>query len=176
MLKVLPDVLYSQEEDGEIAIEWSPFKEQLTMLTFIDLNHLYPQMKQFATDLVAQMQSTSHPNLLNLTETVYIIDQIQTIVFKTESPDHISGWKQFCKSEFGTKTLLSQFRQLTSAIAHLNSCGIIHRDVHPTRLHIANGILKFNMIGLPYNFKKLLKRQNFSGHVNYSAPEFITDQ
>ena len=32
------------------------------------------------------------------------------------------------------------------------------------------------MIGLPYNFKKLLKRPNFSGHVNYSAPEFIYER
>jgi eukaryotic-like serine/threonine-protein kinase len=63
-----------------------------------------------------------------------------------------------------------------SAVAHLNSVGVIHRDVHPTRLHMHNGILKFNMIGLPYNFKKLLKRPNFSGHVNYSAPEFIHER
>lgn len=39
-----------------------------------------------------------------------------------------------------------------------------------------NGILKFNMVGLPYNYKKLLKRPNFSGHVNYSAPEFIHER
>lgn len=71
---------------------------------------------------------------------------------------------------------LSIFRQLTAAIAHLNSHGIIHRDVHPTRLHLYNGILKFNMIGLPYNFKKLLKKPNYSGHVNYSAPEFIYER
>ena len=36
--------------------------------------------------------------------------------------------------------------------------------------------LKFNSIGLPFNFKKLLKRDNFSGHVNYSAPELIMEQ
>lgn len=39
-----------------------------------------------------------------------------------------------------------------------------------------NGLLKFNIVGLPYNFKKLLKRPNFSGHVNYSAPEFIYER
>jgi serine/threonine protein kinase len=31
------------------------------------------------------------------------------------------------------------------------------------------------LIGLPYNFKKLLKCTNYSGHVNYSAPEIITE-
>jgi serine/threonine protein kinase len=70
---------------------------------------------------------------------------------------------------------LSIFRQLTSAIAHLNKIGIIHRDVHPTRLHMHNGILKFNIIGLPYNFKKLMKSSNFSGHISYSAPELISE-
>ena len=36
--------------------------------------------------------------------------------------------------------------------------------------------MKFNIIGLPYNFKKLLKRDDFSGHVNYSAPELIMER
>lgn len=29
---------------------------------------------------------------------------------------------------------------------------------------------------MPFNFKKLLKRDNFSGHVNYSAPELILEK
>lgn len=49
----------------------------------------------------------------------------------------------------------------------------MHRDIHPTRIHFNNGLVKFNLIGLPYNFKKLLKSPCFSGHVNYSAPEII---
>ena len=39
-----------------------------------------------------------------------------------------------------------------------------------------NGAIKFNTIGLPYNFKKLLKRDDFSGHINYSAPELIMEK
>ena len=31
------------------------------------------------------------------------------------------------------------------------------------------------MIGLPYNFKKLMKNSKYSGHVSYSAPELIID-
>ena len=37
-------------------------------------------------------------------------------------------------------------------------------------------VIKLNPIGLPYNFKKLLKRDNFSGHINYSAPELILER
>jgi serine/threonine protein kinase len=40
----------------------------------------------------------------------------------------------------------------------------------------SNNVIKFNPIGLPYNFKKLLKRDNFSGHINYSAPELILEK
>lgn len=68
---------------------------------------------------------------------------------------------------------MTVFRQLCCAIAHLHANGIVHRDVHPTRIHYRNGLVKFNLIGLPYNFKKLLKCTSFSGHVNYSAPEII---
>jgi len=32
------------------------------------------------------------------------------------------------------------------------------------------------MIGLPYNYKKLLKNPNYSGHVSYSAPEKILEE
>lgn len=54
--------------------------------------------------------------------------------------------------------------------------GIIHRDVHPTRIHSTFGLAKFNLIGMPYNYKKLLKKDNFCGHVNYSAPELIEEK
>ena len=70
---------------------------------------------------------------------------------------------------------LSIFRQLVSAVAALNERGIVHRDVHQTRIHLFNGMVKFNIIGLPYNFKKLMKNMNYSGHVSYSAPELITE-
>ena len=29
---------------------------------------------------------------------------------------------------------------------------------------------------MPFNFKKLLKRDNFAGHVNYSCPELILEK
>ena len=51
--------------------------------------------------------------------------------------------------------------------------GLVHRDVHPTRLHWCNGKPVFNLIGLPYNFKKLLKGENFAGHLTFSAPELL---
>ena len=38
------------------------------------------------------------------------------------------------------------------------------------------GKAKFNFIGMPYNYKKLLKKENFSGHINYSSPELILEQ
>ena len=50
---------------------------------------------------------------------------------------------------------------------------MIFRDVHPTRIHLNKGIIKFNLVGMPYNFKKLLKNESFSGHLNYSAPEIL---
>jgi serine/threonine protein kinase len=54
--------------------------------------------------------------------------------------------------------------------------GIIHRDVHPTRLHYNNGLCILNLIGLPYNFKKIIKCTNYAGHVSYSAPEIVNQQ
>ena len=50
------------------------------------------------------------------------------------------------------------------------------RDLHPTRIHLVDGVLKWNLIGMPYNFKKLAKNPTFLGHLNYSAPEMILDE
>ena len=36
-----------------------------------------------------------------------------------------------------------------------------------------DGDIKLNLVGMPYNFKKLLKNESFSGHLNYSAPEIL---
>ena len=66
--------------------------------------------------------------------------------------------------------------QVARALEYVHFRGLIHRDVHPTRIHFNNGLCKFNLIGLPYNFKKLLKCTNYSGHVNYSAPEIISEE
>jgi serine/threonine protein kinase len=72
--------------------------------------------------------------------------------------------------------MLCIFRQLCEALAYLHEQGLVHRDVHPTRIHSSFGLMKFNMIGMPYNYKKLLKKDNFCGHVNYSAPELIQEK
>ena len=61
-------------------------------------------------------------------------------------------------------------------MASLHELGIIHRDVHPTRLHMHNGILKFNILGLPYNFKRLMSSETDTGHLCYTAPELLTSQ
>mmetsp|Transcript_7412 Transcript_7412/g.8958 ORF Transcript_7412/g.8958 Transcript_7412/m.8958 type:complete len:195 (-) Transcript_7412:2015-2599(-) len=54
--------------------------------------------------------------------------------------------------------------------------GLVHRDVHPTRLHWCKGRPVFNLIGLPYNYLKLLKGKNFAGHLPFSAPELLSKQ
>lgn len=125
--------------------------------------------------LIQGLQKADHPNLLNLKGSTLMLDSVQTIAFRSEAPDHISTWKQFCKTNMSLFHTLSLFRQLASAVGHLNEHGIIHRDVHPTRLHMHNGLLKFNPVGLPYNFKKLMKNPHYSGHVSYSAPELINE-
>lgn len=65
------------------------------------------------------------------------------------------------------------FSMLASAIEHIHEKGIIFRDVHPTRVHIADGVVKLNLIGMPYNFKKLIRGPNYTGHLDMTAPELL---
>ena len=117
-----------------------------------------------------------HPHLLNLQEPFSEIAERNALLFKTDSPQHISLWKQFCKTNFSTPRLLLIFRQITSAVAHMHDHGLVHRDIHPTRLHWYDGKPVFNLIGLPYNYLKLLKGKSFAGHLPFSAPELLTKQ
>lgn len=99
------------------------------------------------------------------------------IFIEMEVPSNLTTWKTFCKKKFTPDEILTIMRQLTFGIDFLHRLSFIHRDVHPSRIQCFGGnIIKFNPIGLPYNFKKLLKRENFSGHINYSAPELIMEK
>ena len=69
--------------------------------------------------------------------------------------------------------MLCIFRQLCSALGYIHEQGLVHRDIHPTRINQLNNIVKLNLIGMPYNYKKLLKNDTFCGHLNYSPPEML---
>ena len=82
------------------------------MLTFVDLTNIYPQKQGAALEQMVILGKTQHINLLNSVAPCQIImtDVKPTAVFRTESPDHISTWKQFCKTELSAFHTLSLFR------------------------------------------------------------------
>jgi serine/threonine protein kinase len=100
--------------------------------------------------------------------------------------DETKYWKSYCKKKMNESELSQVIRRIVQALMHLHNFGIIHRDVHPSRFLLFSHfdsqdnsyqeIIKFNAIGMPFNFKKLIKRDNFSGHVNYSPPELIDER
>jgi serine/threonine protein kinase len=71
--------------------------------------------------------------------------------------------------------MLCIFRQMCLAVARVHEQGLIHRDIHPTRINLIGTAVKLNLVGMPYNFKKLFKSETFCGHLNYSAPETLAD-
>lgn len=130
-------------------------------------------------DIAKTLSTLNHKNLLNFKTKVKIYDGLkpQTLIqMVTECPEHISYWKCFCKKATTLEQTLSLFRQLTEGMHYIHEQGHIFRDMHPTRIHLCKGTAKINLVGMPYNFKKLLKNDNFSGHLNYSAPEVLKCQ
>ena len=129
--------------------------------------------------LASDLSNLHHKNLLNFTEPVKIEKSHVPeglMIFKTEAPDHRTLWKTMSKHEFDLEQLLSIFRQLTVGVEHMHSKDIIFRDFHPTRIHMLDGIIKWNLIGMPYNLFKLFKGTAFTGHLNYTAPELLRDR
>ena len=149
---------------------------EVELVTLIDLSTLWEEKQRLARRMTEQLCLLKHPNLLNITREVKYLDNHMSegfVQFCTEAPDHISSWKSFCKRPMTLAQTLSAFRQLCSGVSHIHETGNVFRDVHPTRIHFCKGVVKFNMVGMPYNFKKLLKNESFSGHLNYSAPEIL---
>lgn len=89
----MPDIIYSTKDEGEILIEWNSAIKELTMRIFVDIANLDSKMQRYATHLVSKLEKINHPSIMNLLQPAILVDEIQTLVFLTESPDHISTWK-----------------------------------------------------------------------------------
>jgi len=63
------------------------------MRIFVDITNVFQKKHKYAMNLVSKFEQVNHPNIMNLLEPAILIDEIQTLVFKTEAPDHISTWK-----------------------------------------------------------------------------------
>ena len=125
------------------------------------------------------MSTLHHENLLNILRPVQSINTHVPdgmLIIKSEAPDHRLRWKNFCKLDFDIEQSLSLFRMLTAGVEYIHSRGIIIRDLHPTRIHCTDGIVKWNLVGMPYNLKKLIKNIAYTGHLNYTAPELLKDR
>lgn len=133
---------------------------KIELITLIDLSTLWEEKQQFAGNIAQDLYRLNHPNLLNITRPIQYLDsQIPEgfLQISSQCPEHISSWKSFCKRPFDLYQVISIFRQLCAGICHIHEQGLIFRDVHPTRIHLSDSLIKLNLIGMPYNFKKLLK-------------------
>lgn len=148
---------------------------ELVLINKIDISNLFKDKKVKAFEVANLLFQLQHENLLNFTARPVINAENTLLTIRINAPDHITNWKSFCKRKFTDKEILIIFRHICQGLTYLHSQGVIHRDVHPTRIHCSEGIVKFNMIGMPYNYKKLLKKESFCGHVNYSAPELLEE-
>ena len=129
------------------------------MITILDMASIYAEKHDLAKKEAMKLLKLQHPNLLNLQEVTLEPSHIPDglLVFKSEAPDHRQTWKTFCKNNFDLEQLLSIFRMITAGVEHMHANDYIFRDLHPTRIHMNEGVVKWNLIGMPYNFKKLLK-------------------
>ena len=95
-------------------IEWDLSLNRLSLLTFIDISSLYNDKQSVAYNMAKQLADLpAHPHILNINEPyteLQGVNSTTTIVLKTDCPEHILLWKQFCKTQFSTARLLLLFR------------------------------------------------------------------
>ena len=167
--------LYYGKGDGEIFLINDQETGKTKMVTCIDISTLYQEKRGSAIQMIQTLSSFRHKNIA-IIEKYWIVPNYLLFV-EMEAPDPVAQWKNFCKQNFTSEEILSILNQVVEALDYLHSQHYIHRDVHPSRIQkFEGGVVKFNTVGLPYTFKKLLRRSDFSGHVNYSAPELILEK
>lgn len=113
LLATHPDILYSSSYDGEITIERQDSPTEglsLNLITLIDVTGVPEAKLEFINHTSNTLMQARHPNLLRLVERPVLLESVQTLVIKSESPDHISTWKQFCKTRMSLFHTLSIFR------------------------------------------------------------------
>ena len=164
--------LYFEQGDGEIFI--AKTEEGERMVTCVDISTLYRGKRGKAIVLIEQLTKFKHPCIVEILKWWMIQDKL--IFIEMEMPKVVSQWKSYCKRKLSTQETIDSFHNLVQAVNFLHSQGFTHRDVHPSRVQQMQDRVKFNLVGFPYNFKKLLKREDFSGHINYSATELILEK
>jgi serine/threonine protein kinase len=149
------------------------------MITVIDISTVNEPKRRVVKKFANKMATLNHENLLNILRPVRSINTHVPdglLLIESEAPDHRLSWKTFSKLNFDLEQLLSIFRMLTVGVEYIHTNNLIFRDFHPTRIHCDEGIAKWNLIGMPYNLKKLTKDMSYTGHLNYTAPELIKDK
>ncbi|CDW78710.1 morn domain repeat containing protein [Stylonychia lemnae] len=171
----IQETLYYEPGDGEIFVYYDDVANLQKMVTCIDISTLFKEKRAKAIAITNFLGQVRNANIVQI-YSHQIIDE-KYVYIEMEVPQNLSLWKTFCKKKFMPDEVFNIIKQVGQGLEFLHNLCFTHRDVHPSRFQqFQNNVIKFNPIGLPYNFKKLLKRENFSGHINYSAPELILEK
>ena len=54
---------------------------------------VWNEYKTSLLKFISNLKNENHPNLLNIDGDVVFLEEINTVAFRTDSPDHISTWK-----------------------------------------------------------------------------------
>lgn len=125
---------------------------RLEMMTILDLTEIDEEKHGMARELAMKLSLVRHENVLNFLRPMRIepthVDN-GLMVFVTEAPDHRLSWNEFCKLPFDLEQTVSIFRMLTAGVKAMHDSDLIFRDLHPSRIHLADGIVKWNSVGMP---------------------------
>ncbi len=86
----------------------------------MDISTLYKEKRVKAIEIAKEYSKLQHANILCMTSAFELVDSNGTLIFYTESPDHIAGWKSYCKKKFTTDEMLCIFRQLCQALVYIH--------------------------------------------------------
>ena len=148
--------------------------ERRVALKKIKLEHAGSEgMSSSALREITLLRLLRHKNIVSL-ENVVMEPERLSLIFELMDTD-LSKYLKSCRHDLPPKLIRSYSKQLLSGVAYCHSMGVMHRDLKPQNILLAqNGTLKIADFGLARNFTPIRKTLTVEVITRwYRAPEVL---
>ncbi|XP_077295438.1 nimA-like kinase [Arctopsyche grandis] len=145
--------------------------DKLVVLKEIDTADLSPEERLMALNEVEVLSSLNHPNIIGYGGS-FIENGVLMIEMEYADGGTLSQMLNSRETHIPEREILDYLRQITSAIAHMHSNNILHRDLKTANVFLnSDGCVKIGDFGISKILSTHVQAQTVLGTPYYISPE-----
>ncbi|XP_047146581.1 serine/threonine-protein kinase NIM1 [Hydra vulgaris] len=159
---------------AQVKLSYHCLTKEKVALKILDKTKLDEKTKRLLSREIKSMEKLNHPNIIRIFE---VLETPSKIYIALEYACHGELFhKILSNGKFLESEAKVYFGQLTSAVAYMHQCNIIHRDIKAENVFLAlNGVCKIGDLGFSTVANPEDKLNTFCGSPPYAAPELFKD-